>query len=451
MNQNPASKPSPRTLRYRADQLVLIEQDPHGFGSDAIVCFDFDGNGDFKQEVRTDAQGRYSFALDTQRLAPDGLFSMFTRAADGKEKSGVVTLQAIREELFNPAGEVPLNRVSIQSLPGENKPPETGICTSSCRACLSEDTLAGDSLNAFAQSATPTAYGVELATGRLRQSWPITSFHTRGLGFGFTLHHSSLVDYDGPWGQGFSHAFNMMIVQDGPLTGQMITTDLRCFPIYSDDGRDWWLPQGFFSNLRLDTDRCRWTMTHFSGLEVEFFQGALRKPGYPLSICDPNGNTTYLEYDNSGLLQCIVTDLGQVQRFAYDDSYRLRSFTDHLGRVWQFGYDGHHRLTRIRTPATEYADIAACQEITDRDLPRVLVKQPRTTLLGYADERFPSHITAITDPRGAIPEARVYDGLGRVQTTFINSRPVQYQYDVDFALDKLEPANLITRVTDREG
>lgn len=451
MKQIPLPQSQPRTLRYRGDQLVLIEKNPHGCGPDALVCFDFDGDGHFEQEVRADAEGRYSFALDVRHLTPEGVFSMFTRAADGKEKSEVVTVHAIQEKPCNPACEVPRNRVSIEPVPGENKPPDTGICTSSCIACATDDTLAGDSLDAYAHSATPTAHGVELGTGKLRQSWSMTAFDTRQLGFDFSLHHSSLVDYDGPWGRGFSHGFNMMIVQDSPHTGQIITTDLRCYPIYSEDGHEWGLPRGFFSNLQLDTKRCRWTMTHFSGLEVEFFQGALNKPGYPLSICDPNGNTTYLEYDNAGLLQCIFTDLHQAQRFAYDDSYRLRAFTDHLGRVWQFGYDEYNRLTRMLTPATEYADIAACQEISDRDLPDVQVKQPRMTLLGYADERFPSHITAITDPRGATPEARVYDTLGRVRTTFINRRPVHYHYDVDFALDKLEPTNLVTRVIDREG
>lgn len=451
MKQAPPCPSQLRTLRYSGDQLVLVEQVPKEFGSDATACFDFDGDGKFEQEVRTDSEGRYSLAFDPHNLTREGRFSMFTRAAHGKKQSEVVNAHAVQENTFNPACEVPVNRVPIESVPGENKPPETGICTSSCTTCATDDTLPGGSLDAYTNSTTPRVQGVELATGKLRQSWPITSFATRQLGFDFTLHHSSLVDYDGPWGQGLSHSFNMMIVQDGPLTGQIVTTDMRCYPIYSEDGCEWRLPRSFFSNLRLDKAQYRWTMTHFSGLEVEFIQGALNKPGYPLSICNPNGNRTYLDYDNSGLLQSITTDLNQTQRFTYDDSHRLRTFTDHIGRGWQFSYDAQNRLTRILTPATEYANIAACQEITERDLPNVLVKQPRTTLLGYVDQRFPSHITSITDQRGATPESRVYDSLGRVQTTLINRKPIQYQYNVDFSLEKLEATNFITRVTDREG
>lgn len=89
MKPTPSPQSQPRTLRYRGDQRVLIEKDPHGFGPDAFVCFDFDGDGYFEREVRTDAEGRYSFALDARHLVPEGVFSMFTHAADGKEKSAV--------------------------------------------------------------------------------------------------------------------------------------------------------------------------------------------------------------------------------------------------------------------------------------------------------------------------------------------------------------------------
>ena len=271
------------------------------------------------------------------------------------------------------------------------------------------------------------------------------------LGFNFAWHHSSLVDYKGPWGLGGSHSFNMMIMQTGPLTGEIITPDLRCYHISSKDGLKWFLPRGFFSKLQLDPKHCRWTMTHFSGLQVQFFQGAMNRPGYPISIADPNRNITRLNYDASGLLQSIVTDLGQTQSLAFDAASRLRSFTDHIQRSWSFRYDSGNRLTAIVTPPTEFADIASAQEITDKDLPNVLVTQPRTMTLSYGDARFPSHITAITDQRGATPDARVYDEQGRVKTALINGKPVQYFFSVDFPLAKLEQSNSVTRTVDREG
>lgn len=60
MKPTPSPQSQPRTLRYRGDQQVLIEKDPHGFGPDAFVCFDFDGDGYFEREVRTDAEGPYA-------------------------------------------------------------------------------------------------------------------------------------------------------------------------------------------------------------------------------------------------------------------------------------------------------------------------------------------------------------------------------------------------------
>ncbi|MGB7949788.1 MAG: hypothetical protein WCH75_19060, partial [Candidatus Binatia bacterium] len=442
--RNDIAKLSPEVIRYRGDQIVMIRQAPTEFGPGAIACFDLNGNGRFERRVCADNSGLYTIALDRQRLPENGKFFMSFRSEDGKKKSEKIPLYSIQEDPYNPASEVPVNRI-----PGEKIKPVPEICT--CTGCPAGDTLAGSSLEAYTHSLTPTEHGVELATGLLRQSFPITSFSTRMLGFNFTWHHSSLVDYNGPWGLGGSHSFNMMIVQTGPLTGEIITPDLRCYPISSKDGLKWFLPRGFFSKLQLDPKHGRWTLTHFSGLQVQFFQGAPNKPGYPISIMDPNRNQMRLHYDASGLLQSIDTDLGQTETLTFDAASRLRRFTDHIQRSWSFRYDDCNRLNAIISPPTEFADIASGQEISDRDLANVLVTQPRTIGLAYGDERFPSHLTAITDPRDAIPSRHVYDDLGRVKTALINGRPLHYFYDIDSSLGKLEDANTVTRTVDREA
>ncbi|HEX9662651.1 MAG TPA: hypothetical protein VGB27_10235, partial [Candidatus Binatia bacterium] len=439
-----SSEATPEIIRFRGDQIVMIAQAPNSFGPADLVCFDLDGNGRFERRVCADKEGLYTIALDAAQLPPNGKFFMSFHSESGKKISEKVPMHAIQEDPYNPACEIP-----VYLVPGEKIKPMPEICT--CTDCAPGDTLNGSSLEAYTHSFTPTEHGVELATGLLRQSFPITSFSTRMLGFNFAWHHVSLVDYKGPWGLGGSHSFNMMIVQTGPLTGEIVTPDLRCYYISSKDGLKWFLPRGFFSKLQLDPKHCRWTMTHFSGLQVQFFQGALNRPGYPISIADPNRNTMRLNYNASGLLQSIVTDLGQTQTLAFDPASRLRSFTDHIRRAWSFRYDSDNRLTAIVTPPTEFADAASAQEITERDLPNALVTQPRTMTLTHGDDRFPSHITAITDQRGATPDARVYDEQGRIKTALINGKPVQYFYNVDFSLPKLEETNMVTRTVDREG
>ncbi len=443
-SNNAVTSSVPDVLRYRGDQILLAQEDPFRLGPGAVVCLDLGGDGTFETEVATDETGLYTICLDAEHLVPQADIAFYFRSADGKQTSEEITLHAIREDPHNPACEIPVNCV-----PGEGFNPEPEICT--CTFCPADETLIGSSLEAFTSSYTPVEQGVELATGKLRQKHKITSFDTRRLGFEFALHHASLVKYDGPWGQGFSHSFNMMIVQNGPHSGFVVTPDLRIYDISSKDGVNWFLPKGFLSRLSLDPKLCRWTMTHYSGFQVQFFQGATNKPGYPLSLCDPNGNTTRLRYNASGLLRTIESDLMQCQTLAYDERSRLCSFTDHIKRNWRFGYDDHNRLRRITTPITEYADIASQQEITEKDLASVLVQQPRTWTLSYEDQTFPSHVTAVTDQRHATPRAHVYDDQGRVETALINGKPVTFLYGCDYALDRLEQGNVVTRVIDREG
>ncbi len=432
-----------RLIYYNGDCILLMEQDANGFGPGAIIHFDLDGDGEFEQQVKTDENNFYTFSIDVTQLPESGIFTMFTSSADGTQESEIITVCPIQEKPFNPATEI------AEKL----TPEEPEICTS-CTSCSSNDTLWSGSLDGYNTSNTPTANGVELATGKLRQSWPITSFDTRMLGFGLNLHHVSMMDYAGPYGQSGSHSFNMMIVQTGEFTGTIITPDLRCYEISSEDGLTWLLPDGFTSQLTLDPESQRWIMTHYSGLKVTFFQGLMGQPGYPMSIQEPNGNTTHLGYDTSGLLRQIVTDLGQVQTFGYNEDCLLVSFTDHLGRTWTFSYDEQGRLTTMETPITEYADIPAGFEITDEILPEVLVTQTRKTTLAYTDQAFPHHITSITDQRGAVPQAWQYDSDGRVNIATINGQDVRYDYEPEDdpqPLVRLEETNLLTRVTDREG
>jgi RHS repeat-associated protein len=314
-------------------------------------------------------------------------------------------------------------------------------------------------LSGYTSSYTPSTNGVELSTGKIRHSFPITSFSTRKLGFDFHLHHASLVDYNGPFGKGGSHSFNMMLIQDGPNAGRIVTPDLRVYEIASGDGTVWNLPDGFFSELRLDAEQRQWTLTHFSGLKVEFFAAPVGIPGRPTAIREPNGNTTALNYNADGLLVQIRTDLGQVQTLAYDaDTCRLASFTDHIGRRWLFGYDQFGNLETIASPAIEYANVPVGELITDSDFPTVLVNQPRVTTLTHDDPNFANHVTDIVDPRGATPLGYEYDDDGRIRTALINGLPQRYAYEVESdssaspaALSVLDEGNSVIRVTDREG
>lgn len=446
MLHSPRRWPPAGVVRYRGEQLLISGRLPESAGPAAWIRIAavHGGAASPERRIRVDPDGQYAFSIDVRTLPRSGNFVLTVDPAGQGEAVPSVTIRAIAEASRNPACRVPVNEAG-----DDDTPAEPGICT--CTSCPPDRTLDGSSLDAFTRSETPRVEGVEVVTGKVRTRFPITAFNTRLLGFDFGLHHCSLVSYDGPWGQGFLHSFGFMIVEHDATTGQIVTPDLRIFDIRSDNGEEWRIPRGFHSRLRLDRDRCRWTLTHFSGLEVEFFQGIRGKPGFPLFIREPNGNRTDLAYDHSGLLTAVSTDLGQVERFHYDESSRLDAFVDHIGRTWRFRYDGHDRLRRIITPATEFADITASQEVTRRNLDSVLACRPRASMLEYDDARFADHVTAVHDPRGSVGTRREYDDHGRVRRTIINGAIVGYDYDVASKLGVLEAGNRVTRVVDREG
>jgi len=434
----------PPPISYAGNSLFLSDQVPPGFGPGAVLHIGQSGTGVFDQEVAADANGLYTIALDTSALPSAGSIDLYFSSADGSLTSPVFSQTIERGSTDNPAAAVPDNLVFDDS--GRI---EGNICTS-CRACPPPPNGVGF----FDSSATPTDPGTELATGKLRLHFPILSFQTRMLGFSFELIHASLVAYAGPVGDGFSDSYNMMIVQTGPGSGQIITPSLRVFGITSTNGLDWSLPAGFESILTLNTNLHRWTLAHYSGFEVQFYQGTTGSPGCPVAISDPNGNTTTLAHDGSGLLQSITTDLGQVETLTYTPNGLLASFTDHLGRTWTFIHDSQNRLTQILTPITTYAAVAPAEEVIDTTLAGRLVTRERTTTIGFTNTQYPSHITSITDDRGAVPQAWVYDAQGRVVTNFINGNPEAHIYGPSAnpkPLQKLEPMNLVTRTVDREG
>lgn len=429
--------PVPLQIEYAGSSLVLAVD---GLEPGSQLHFDIDGDDIFETWVQADANGLATVSLDVSADPPT--IEYFIRDADGTD-SGVVEVVLTRTSPVSPAAAVPVNLVP---------PPlqEPGICA------VSPDVRRPFDL--YMRSYTPTVHGNELVTGKIRSEFPVTDFKARLIGFDLALYHASLVDYPGPFGCGMSHTMNMMIVRTGSLSGQIVTPDLRIFPIVSGDGVNWDLPEGFFSRLVYDDIRHRWTMTHYSGLQFEFYEGQLGEPGYPVRVTEPNGNRMVFRYNTSGMLTEVVTSLGQVQQFTYDASNRLQAFTDHLGHTWTFTLDPNACLTEIATPAIEYVDGPVGMLFTDDNVAAHLVVAPRVTTLEYSDSAYPTHITALVDgrrPRTTVPLEYAYDpASGRVTTALINGFLEVYDYAPVASpppLSVLDPGNTVVRVVDRDG
>lgn len=451
----------PAIVTYSGRQIVFDATDAGGLGAGTTVTFTLrqpDGTtGRFSTE--TDEAGRFVIALDARGLAGQDSIQVSIR------RNGVFTftLGAVRLSSESTSNALP-RPWSPTSQPNENV---------QVPVCASETCSAGPcspfSADLFTRSNEPMDSGVNLADGTVFTHYPVLSFATRRMGFDLRLHHQSMTEYAGPMGNGWSHSFNMFIVQNEATRGAVVTPDLRVFSIDGGPTQapgEWELPEGFFSRLRQDRVHNRWILTHHTGVVFQFLLAREGLPGPLIQIDDTNGSSTRARLDPSGFLATVETDLGQAVRFGYDAAGRLAFVKDPLDRDWTFSHDASGNLTAAATPPTETADVAAGREITDADLPAVMGVRARATRFFYEDSERPDFITRIVDPRGAEVRAYTYHQRspgtvgnldeGRVKEVRINGGTVSFLYR--FGPDvrpvpkaPLEIGNSIVRVNDREG
>lgn len=447
--------PLPPSFVYAGEQLVFDGRDLRG-GAGTVVTLQARTLAGrlIDASAETDERGRFTVALDATALTVGEPIDI-TVVIETEEGTWRKLRQSQRTKKTSVS-----NRVVEPDIAPDD--PATNFSAESCTSC--SGCAEACSTEIFNLGNEPTSEGVQTVDGATIDRFLLTEFGTRRLGFELTLFRQSMTHYDGPVGQAFSHSFNMHIAQTGPDRAVIATADLRTFDLarLGQDpevaGREVWsAPEGFYSRLERDEILNRWILTLHSGCRFEFLLSTTGLAGPLVAIEDPNGNRTELRLDPSGLLETAETDLGQEVRLEYDGDEHLSAVTDPIGRTTRLAYDAMGRLVSITSPETETADIAAGDEITDADLPDVLTVMGRRTLLAYDDPRFPTQITRITDPRGAVPIEYIYDGAGRVQAKRINGREVRFIYGPPSGgpppkpLPVLEPDNRLTRVIDREG
>jgi RHS repeat-associated protein len=454
----------PLEVTFRGGQIVLDATDVNGLGAGTVLIFRLkrpDGYiGSYTTE--TDENGRFVIALDAAGLADrDAILITISRNVTTN-----LWISTVRSHPGSPSNDVPRPWNPAFS---PNLNVQAGICAG--ETCGAAGPCTSFSADLFTHSNEPTDSGVSLADGTVLTHLPVLSFATRRMGFDLRLHHQSMTDSAGPVGNGWSHSFNMAVVQTGATAGAILTPDLRVFPVAGGGGAtvgtdEWTLPEGFFSRLRRDATLNRWILTHHTGVRFQFLIGAQGLPGPLIQIDDTNGNHTLAHLDPSGFLSSVETDLGQRVTFEYDGNGRLAAVADPLARRWTFAHDALGNLTAVGSPATETADVAPGREITGADLPAAVASRVRTTILVYADPAFPSFLTRVLDPRTA--EVRGYSyhhspavtaadpDVGRVETVRINGRPVTFLYRLPadakpIPKPVLEAGNSIVRVIDREA
>jgi RHS repeat-associated protein len=435
----------PRPLSFAGSQLVLDGVDTSGLGKGTVLRFTVKQQdrsyGTFTTE--TDDQGRFTIALDAKGLFDrDSILVSIERGGGSWPKR----LPTVRVSAASPANAVPAK-------PATNV--EAAICTTcgsgTCRASSPELFTAGNEARDG---------DVQVIDGTVRTRLPVVSFPSRLLGFELVLHHQSLTSYAGPLGESWSHTYNTFIVETGEGEAWFVTPDLRTFRFERAGGATgggWQPPEGFFGRVERDEKLQRWVFTEPAGTRFELLLGRRGLPGPLVAIAEPNGNRTAVRLNPSGLVERVVTDLGQEVGFTYGFGGRLTEVADPMHRTWRFGYDAKGNLTTVLPPATDAVAAGPGREITDRDLPEVLLRNcVRAPVFKYDDPHWPHQISRTIDPRGAVTVSYTYGGDGRVEARTVNGRAVTYVYQpgtdaTPRPLAPLEATNRITRVIDRAG
>ena len=185
---------------------------------------------------------------------------------------------------------------------------------------------------------------VNIANGNMIHPETDISIPSQGMPILLYRTYNSKLDYDGPFGYGWTHSYNVfldeqpdesMIVMDGD--GSLLTYTKNPDDTYTP-------PAGTHATLTKLVDK--FVLRKKNGTEYEFdLNGRLQ------AITDPNNNQVTFAYDGNGNLLTITDTVGRAITLAYNADNKIQTITDFTGRQWSYTYDANHNLTSVTNPA----------------------------------------------------------------------------------------------------
>lgn len=294
---------------------------------------------------------------------------------------------------------------------------------------------------------------INTATGNFTYEHTDLTVPGVGLSFRFERFYNHQDDYEGVFGKGWRHSYEMRASEDND--GSVVIS----WPNGNYDGYELngsiYVPKlaGVYNTLVKNGDNT-FTLTRTDQVKYNFATN-----GKLQSIVDRNGNSITLTYSATGKLTTITDTVGRQFNVAYDKNGRLASLTDPIGRIinysldpnnnlvsvadangftTQFFYDSQHRITKIITPRgynllentyDEYNRVIEQKDAkgnsTTFDYKTIQVETPYGWVSAYAG------ITEVNDPLGHITKHQ-YDGLSRLPlVTAADDTTTESQYDSD--------------------
>ena len=242
--------------------------------------------------------------------------------------------------------------------------------------------------------------GVNTATGNFYYTALDLRVRSRTMPFTFRRHYNSLDSYSGPFGQGWTHTYNVHLsVAGGVVTlkeadGQEVLFSLvasgECPPI----------TPGVLDVLTRNTDGTLVLMRR-DRMRLQFSAA-----GRMTSTADRNGNAFTFAYDTVGKLISILDIAGRAFTLAYNASGRIVSLTDPAARRISYSYDPSGRLLSVTDPVggvTRY------------------VYDAQNRIVSASDSRAVTFVQNAFDAQGRVVESK--DAAGAI-TRFAYNTPV---------------------------
>jgi len=294
---------------------------------------------------------------------------------------------------------------------------------------------------------------VNTATGNFTYEHTDLTVPGPGLSFKFERFYNSQDYYEGVFGKGWHHSYEMRASEreDGSV---VISWPNGHCDIYDLVGSHY-VPKlpGVYNNLIKNGDSA-FTLIRTDQIKYNFaINGKLQ------NIIDRNNNSITLSYSGTGKLRTITDAVGRQFTLAYDANGRLASLTDPIGReiayrfdpnndlgsvadangfTTRFFYDSKHRITKITNPRNftllentydGYNRVVrqrdAKNNSTTFDYRTTQIETPWGTVTAYTG------VTEVNDPMG-YKTTHEYDGLSRLpRVVAADSSDTESEYDAN--------------------
>ena len=280
----------------------------------------------------------------------------------------------------------------------------------------------------------------------------------------FTFKYRSQRSYNSHWGYGWYFPYEMRLFRlvGGDVQWRIGTGEEKTFvksgssyippsdhhvTLTQQMDGSWVLKEKFGTTYLFSVEGLLTQMTDTANNSLQFvyaLDGFGGKQKFP--IAGSAGNVVALDYR----LTDIVSTLGKSAHFTYYTSSdgakngRIKTLSDDYGRLISYDYDSAGNLISVTSPSTTFQDTGGSLTTRGRVTTFTYSSGFRSTKPGAPEEPRDHNLLTITDDRGLVQLANVYDANDRVSRQDFNGSSTSMVYTVN-------GSGVVTRVEVTDG